>query len=71
MNWYKISQNNSITILSYSDGGYLNVLDGNGKTYTYYGANPGIIKKLQRLIKQNRIGEGWQLLRRLTYTGSS
>jgi hypothetical protein len=66
MNWFKKAQNkNSIRILGFSPGGYIDILSGSGKEYRYYNPSLDLIKKLKMLISQNRFGESWQLLRSL------
>ena len=59
------NNDNSFAIISHDSWGYITVLDSKGKRRKYSGASPFFIEKLQRLKKQKRYGEGWQMIRNL------
>ena len=65
MSWYiKTAENNSITILYYTEGHSIVVQSGNGVQYVYYGIPRGFDQVLRNEIKKKGYGYGWQMLKK-------
>ena len=62
MNWYKISQENLITFLSYNSYGDLHILI-KGKPYNYVEVLPNQASALQQYIKYGNLTKAFPLLR--------